>query len=59
MGEHVVVLVDEQRIDGERAGSVSSVGSERMKQREEHGIVEKKVVALKAIAATNCTRGAR
>ena len=39
MGEQAV---DEQRVDGERAGSVSSAGSERKEQREEHDIDEKK-----------------
>ena len=32
-GEHVV---DEQRVDGERAGGVSSASSEQKEQREEH-----------------------
>ena len=54
--EHVV---DEQRVDVEQVGDASSVGSERERQREEHGIDEKKIVTLQTTAATNCNCGTR
>ena len=41
--EHVV---DEQRDDDEQVGDARSVSSERERQREEHGIGEKKFVTL-------------